>query len=82
MPLFGSEAFPGKILRQGQQLLLGQTIHRASVGGAMDAGGDPLAPRMRQGDARSSRSVNVTPPHKLFLTWLTVRSTLPFVWGV
>jgi hypothetical protein len=26
--------------------------------------------------------VNVTPPHKLFFTWLTVRSTLPFVWGV
>src|SRR6266699_2271013 len=31
---------------------------------------------------RSSRSVKVTPPHKLFLTWLTLRSTLPFVCGV
>src|SRR5260221_14172562 len=31
---------------------------------------------------RSSRSVKVYPPHKLFFTFLTVRSTLPFVWGV
>ena len=47
MPLFGSEAFPGKILRQGQQLLLGQTIHRANMRRAMDAGVDALAPGIR-----------------------------------
>jgi hypothetical protein len=46
MPLFSGEAFPGKGLGQGQQLLLGQTIHRASVRGAMDTGIDALAPGM------------------------------------
>jgi hypothetical protein len=47
MPLFGGEAFPGKVLWQGQQLLLGQTIYRANMCGAMDAGVDALAPGIR-----------------------------------
>ncbi len=49
MPFFGSKAFPGKLLGQGLQLLLGQTIHRAHMCGAcmrMDAGVDALAPRI------------------------------------
>jgi hypothetical protein len=46
MPFFGSKAFPGKLLGQGLQLLLGQTIQRAYVCGAMDAGVDALAPRL------------------------------------
>ena len=47
MPLFGREAFPGKVLGQGEQLLLSQTIHWACVCGAMDTGIDALAPVMR-----------------------------------
>ena len=47
MPLFGGEAFPGKVLGQGQQLLLGETIYGPCMGRAMDTGVDTLAPRMR-----------------------------------
>ena len=47
MPLFGGEAFPGKVLGQGQQLLLGETIYGPCMGRAMDSGVDTLAPRMR-----------------------------------
>ena len=47
MPFFGSKAFPGKILGQGEPLLLGQTNHRAHVCGAMDTGIDAFAPCMR-----------------------------------
>ena len=46
LAFFGSKAFPGKLLGQRLQLLLGQTIHRAHVCGAMDAGVDALAPRI------------------------------------
>ena len=37
MPLFGGEAFPGKVGGLGQQLLLGQTISWANMRGAMRA---------------------------------------------
>jgi len=45
--LFGGEAFPSKGWWQREQLLLSETIHRASVRGAMDTSIDALAPRMR-----------------------------------
>src|SRR6266478_5967544 len=47
MPLFSGEALPGEGLRQRQQVLFCQSIHWASVGGAMHTRIDPLAPRMR-----------------------------------
>ncbi len=46
LSLLGGEALPGKVLRQGQQLLLRQPLDRAHVGGAMDAAIDALAPSM------------------------------------
>jgi hypothetical protein len=47
LALFGGEAFPSKVLWQGEPLLLGQTICRANMRGAMDAGVDALAPGIR-----------------------------------
>jgi hypothetical protein len=47
MPLFGGEAFPRKVLGQGQQLLLGETIYGPCMGRAMDTGVDTLAPCIR-----------------------------------
>src|ERR1700737_501824 len=44
LAFFSGEAFPGKVLWQGLQLLLGQTIHWTSMGGAMDASVDTLPP--------------------------------------
>jgi hypothetical protein len=46
MPLFSGKSLPGKVSWQGQQLLLGETIDWASVGGAMNTGVDALAPSM------------------------------------
>ena len=45
--LFGGEAFPGKGFWQGQQLLLGQTLHGPYMGGTMHTGVDALAPGVR-----------------------------------
>ena len=47
LALFGGKALPGKVLWQGQQLLLGQTIYWARVRRAMDTSIDALAPAMR-----------------------------------
>src|SRR5258708_37636487 len=43
--LFSGEAFPRKVLGQGQQLLLGETIDGPCMGRAMDTGGGTPAPR-------------------------------------
>ena len=47
LALFSGEALPGEGSRQRQQVLFCQSIHWASVGGAMHTRIDPLAPRMR-----------------------------------
>ena len=47
MPLLSGEAFPGKGFRQGQQLLLSETIHRPGMSRSMYARIDALAPRVR-----------------------------------
>ncbi|HEU5375174.1 MAG TPA: hypothetical protein VFV38_07035 [Ktedonobacteraceae bacterium] len=45
MPLFGRKAFPGIVSRQRLQLFFGQSLHRASMGGAMDPSIDALTPQ-------------------------------------